>query len=181
MSVIRNTDRYCFRKKEKEEKTGGSGRRCCGSMITLGALGVLPINAVEQHGQLRGTQVDSPLAGHRRWEKKGPFFKTLVNDDEAVFVPVEKLDPIAALVAKHKDVSRERIVLHVLSDELRQAVKTSAHGGRARRQPNAHGRREAQHGGRSSRTATNCRRVVVSKPEVTRIVRALDRATPRAG
>ena len=72
-------------------------------VIAFRTLGLLPVDAVEQHGQFRGPQGDARLT--RRGDRKGKsaFFETLVDDDEAVLVPVEQLEAVAALVAEDEE------------------------------------------------------------------------------
>ena len=71
--------------------------RCrLGPPITARTGGLLPVDAVQEHGQLGGPQADAGLArGHRR-PAKHALLQTLVDDDEAIVVPVEQLDAIAA-------------------------------------------------------------------------------------
>src|SRR5438132_1007019 len=141
---------------------------------------VLPVDTVEQHGQLRSTQADAALVGLGCGEAKRALFQTLVDNHIAVLIPVQQLDPVAAAVAKDEDVSGERLGLQVLPHELRQRVKAFAQIGRLNAQPNTHGRRKTQHGVCSSSTASSCRSVTASKPLATRNRRPLARITSRA-
>src|SRR4029077_5391969 len=72
------------------------------------------------------------------------------------------------LVAKDKDVSRERIVVQVLPHLFGQTVEAAAAIDRGRAQPDPHRRRKAQHGGTSCSTASTWRSVAASKPGGTR-------------
>src|ERR1700675_883336 len=141
------------------------------SPIAFGTLGVLPVDAIEQHSQVRGTHADPALACGCRRELKGACLQAFVDDHEAVLVPVEQLDAITPLVAEDEYVPRERILLEMLANQFRQRVETFAQVGWVGRQPNAHGCRKAQHDGCSSSTASNCRKVAASKPGATRSVR----------
>jgi hypothetical protein len=59
-------------------------------------------------------------------QRKTPHFQSLVTDDEPVLVPIEKLDPVAALVPKDEDVPGQRVVVQVLPHLLRQPVEAAA-------------------------------------------------------
>ena len=96
------------------------------------------------------------------------FFLLLVDDDESALVPVQQLDAVAALVAKHEDMAGQRIALQVLADLLGQAIEAAAEIDRLAAEPDADGGRKAQPGGASSRTASSCRNVGASKPGATR-------------
>src|SRR5438132_11595203 len=85
-----------------------------------------------------------------------------------VTAALRRLDAVAALVAKHEDVSGQRIGLQVLTDLLGEAIEAAAQIDRLAAEPDADGRRKAQHGGTSSRTASSCRKVTGSKPGATR-------------
>ena len=63
--------------------------------------------------------------GHGR-PAENALFQSLVNDDEPILVPVERLDPVAALVAKDEDVSRQRVIVQVLAYLLGQPVEAAA-------------------------------------------------------
>src|ERR1700676_2554108 len=91
-------------------------------------------------------------------------------DDEAVLVPVQQLDAVAALIAKHEDVPGEGIVVEVLPHLLGQAVEAAAEIDGLGAEPDADSRREAQHGGRPSSRSRRCRSVAASKPGATRSV-----------
>src|SRR5438034_8460302 len=175
----RITDHNCSREKKKRGRRRppslGSARG--GPVIALRPPRVGPIEAVEQHGQLRRTQGHAGLARAGGWPAEGPLLEALVDDDEAVLVPVQQLDAVAALVAKHEDVSGQGIGLQVLADLLGQAVKAAPQIDRLAAEPDADGGRKAQHGGTSSSTASSCRNVAGSKPGGTRTRRPPVRTT----
>jgi hypothetical protein len=87
----------------------------------LASFDVGQIDAVEQHGQLGGPNHQT-MATHRgpllvRWGKdEGAFFETLVLNGEAVAVPVQQFEAIAALAAKNEQVASERILAELLFD-----------------------------------------------------------------
>src|ERR1700678_782184 len=113
-------DRISSNKIRKKE--GGRDRppSCHGlprrrSVIASRPSGVLPIDAVEQHGQFGRTQRHARLALRHSWPAKGSLLQTLVDDDEAVLVPVKQLDAVTAFVAKHENMSRQRIPAQMLA------------------------------------------------------------------
>src|SRR5262249_11247977 len=93
--------------------------------------------------------------------------------------PIEQLDAVAAAIAKHEDVTRQRVIAQVLPDQLGQSVEALTQVRRCQGQPNAHGRGEAQHD-RPSSTASNCRKGTASNPAATRTIRPSVRPTCRA-
>ena len=58
----------------------------------------VPIHAVEQHGQLGSADLDAARSFGRR-EVEGSLFQPLVPDGQPVAVPVQDLEPVAALAA----------------------------------------------------------------------------------
>jgi hypothetical protein len=87
----------------------------------------------------------------------------LVPERQAVAVPVEDLDPVAPPIPEHEEVSRERILVDPVADELAQAVEALAHVGGFDSEKDTECRDEAQHG-RPSSTATTRRKVSESNP-----------------
>src|SRR5436305_11154792 len=79
-------------------------------VVTPAATGLGPVDAVQEHGQLRGAQGHARLARAHGRPAEGPLFQSLVDDDEAVLVPVQQLDAVAALVAEDEDVAGQRVV-----------------------------------------------------------------------
>src|SRR5436309_5292835 len=101
----------------------------CWPVITPAALGLGPVDAVQEHGQLRGTQGHARLVRAHGRPAKRPLLQSLVDDDEAVLIPVEpveQLDAVATLVAEDEDVPGERVVVQVLPHLLSQAVEALA-------------------------------------------------------
>src|SRR5262249_48019147 len=130
------------------------------------------IDAVEQHGQLRGTQEQTVLAHGRpltigRRQGEAPLLQPLVPDHVAVLVPVEKLDPVAAPRAKYEQVARQRVLAQMQLYQRRQRVETLAHVGRKCAQEHPAGQGQTQHDGSSNRR-TSWRSNSASKPGRTR-------------
>src|SRR5215469_15282965 len=74
------------------------------SVVAPTALGLGPIDAVQQHSQFRRTQRHAGLTLRRGWPAKNAGLQALVNNDVAVLVPVKQLDSVATLVAEDKNV-----------------------------------------------------------------------------
>ena len=83
--------------------------------------GTAQIDTLEDGGHLGRCDLDLAVFGLGKAE--GPLLETLVPECEAVLVPVEDLDPVASLVAKHEEVARERVLGDPLADQQRQAVE----------------------------------------------------------
>src|SRR5262245_46798530 len=89
MPIRRMEDLKCSPEKQKKRAAHAalaSTRRR--SVIALGPPGVLPVDAVEQHGQLRRPERHAGLAVPGRRPGKGALFEALVDNDVAIFVPI---------------------------------------------------------------------------------------------
>src|ERR1700721_4584683 len=74
-----------------------------------------PVDAFEQHRELRAAQRDHSFVRLRPYEA-APF-ETFGEQAESVAVPPEQLDQIAALAAENENVARERVLFeHSLCD-----------------------------------------------------------------
>src|SRR5262245_36138894 len=99
----------------REEKKKGTCHchywRCLrgrGTTVAVPSPHAVPIHAVEQHGQLGGADLDAARSFGRR-EVEGSLFQPLVPDGQPVAVPVQDLEPVAALVAEHEEMARQRV------------------------------------------------------------------------
>jgi hypothetical protein len=103
-------------------------------MIALAALHLLQHDAVEEHGQFGGVDLQTrwPVAG-RQGKAKDAFFEALILQPPAVLLPGEELEAIPRAVAEDEPVSREGIVAESLTDEGAEAVEGLAQidGGQA--------------------------------------------------
>src|SRR5262245_8552714 len=86
--LVRITDRNCSIASGK--KSGrpvppacSSGRR---SVVAPAALGLGPVDAVQEHGQLRGAEGNARLAHGRGRPVKNALFESLINDGVAILV-----------------------------------------------------------------------------------------------
>src|SRR5512135_716766 len=128
------------------------------------------VDPVEDHHQVRRLDLHALRRVRRRGrEAKGPAFQALVPVGQAVSIPVEDLDPIAAPVAEDIQVTRERVEPEGRPDQFGQTVEPFSHVGRLGAQEDPDGRGPAQHRRPSSRARTSPR-VLGSKPEGTRTV-----------
>ena len=66
--------------------------------IASRTLDAAEIDSVKQHLQVGGADLDA--GGFGVGETKRAGFEPLVDDDEAVFIPVQELDAVGAFVAK---------------------------------------------------------------------------------
>src|SRR5262249_4867192 len=90
----------------RAEAPGESGRGSFGrgrAVVALAALHLLQHDAVEEHGQLGGANLQAgwPVAG-RDGEAKYTFFKSLIPQAPAVFLPGQNLQTISRAVAEDK-------------------------------------------------------------------------------
>src|SRR5262249_37140044 len=113
---------YLFlRKRENSGRPWPPARSTCstrstrrGPVVAPAALGLGPVDPVQQHRQFPGAQGHAGLARSRGRPGEDSFFQSLVDDDVAVLVPVEQFDAVAPLVAKNEDVPGQRVVVQVL-------------------------------------------------------------------
>lgn len=118
----------------------GLGTREYGSCLDLrrpgGALRVTPVDAFEQHRQLRSRQRHTPVLGGL-----GPHeasrLQTLAEQAHPVAIEPQHLDAITAAATEHEHVPTERIRLQAYLYLGRQAVEPAAHVGHARYDPDA--------------------------------------------
>src|SRR5262249_12609555 len=74
-----------------------------------------------------------------------------VKNDPAVVVPIQQLQSVAASIAKHKQVSAERIAAHFITHNSSQAIERVMQVDRGRMKVDLHDRRQVQHAATSSR------------------------------
>src|SRR6266581_807472 len=118
------------------------GRR---PLVAPRALDAVQIDAVEQHLQVGGADLDALSLS--RGKTEGAHFEPLVEDDETVFVPVEEFDAVSALIAEDEELTGKRVVLELLANQLGQGVERFAQVGGTTGQPDAHGGGQAEHHG----------------------------------
>ena len=80
-------------------------------------------------GQFGGTQRHAALPRFGRRESKSARFEPLVDNDIAILIPVQQLDPVAALVVEDEHMTREGIAQEVLADLFGQAASSAGSAG----------------------------------------------------
>ena len=88
---------------------------------------------------------------------KRPVLEPLVEHPEARPIPREDLEPVAATIAKEKEMARQRVEREALAHQRGQPVDRSPQIGRARREVDPDGRRDRQHVARSAATTARTR------------------------
>src|ERR1700733_8597386 len=108
-----------------------------------------PVDAFEQHRELRAAQRDHSFVRLRPYEA-APF-ETFGEQAESVAVPPEQLDQIATLAAENENVARERVLFeHSLCDGA-QACEAAPQVRDAGGDPDARAGRQRDHRLRCSR------------------------------
>jgi hypothetical protein len=90
-------------------------------LVALEAAHALDIDAVEDHLQLAGRQLQT--AGLGRGEVEAALLQPLVPEAQAVAVPVQDLEAVGPAVEEDEQVARERIGLELRADQGRQPVE----------------------------------------------------------
>lgn len=96
---------------------------------------MFPVEAFEQHGQLRRREVDFAVTDGRPDEAAA--LQALDEQAQAIFVGPQQLYHVAAAATEDKQVSAERIVVEHALYARRQAIEAIAHVGDAGDQPDA--------------------------------------------
>ena len=92
-----------------------------------------PVNALQQHRQLRRRQADLAVFSGRP-NKPAPF-KTLGKQAGSLAVPPDNFEQITTPPPKHKQMAGKRIPCQNLLGLCRQSIETPPHVCHARRQP----------------------------------------------
>src|SRR3546814_10001121 len=109
-----------------------------------------PVDPLDQHRQLRRRH--HHLAVGRRRPYEPSLFQPLGEQAEALAVPPQYLEEIAAPAAEHEQMAREGIVPQRFLDLPGQAVEALAHVGLAGRQPHPDTARDRDHRWPSARS-----------------------------
>src|SRR5215475_16070455 len=100
-----------------------------------GVLWMAPIDALEQHRQLRRAQMHR--AALRLWPHEATSFETLLVKIHPVPAPPQEFDQITSAPTEHEHVSRKRILLQRGLYLRGQRVHAAAHVAHPGRQPHA--------------------------------------------
>jgi len=121
---------------------------------------LIDVQAFQKPVQLTGIDVQNLTFGLRPDEPV--FFQTLLPQAKSVAVPIQNLDHVAPTIAKHEQVSGERIEFQPILDQNRQPVNCLSHIRAADGQVNiCLGWKEHYI---LAKTWTNCLRATGSKP-----------------
>lgn len=104
------------------------------------ALWMFPVEALEQHGQLRRREVDFAVTDGRPDEAAA--LEAFDEQAQAILVGPQQLNHIAAPSTEDKQVPTERVVVEHSLYARRQAVEAIAHVGEAGDQPDTGACRE---------------------------------------
>jgi hypothetical protein len=94
-------------------------------------------------------------------ELEGAFFESFGPDSQAVLIPVEEFEPIAATVAEDEQIPGEWVLFEVIADDSGKTIEALTHVGGRDADEHTPGQRQTQHGWLSSATTT-ARRWLVS-------------------
>ena len=104
-----------------------------------------PVQRQPAHQEMERGLADCDLAAPRRGEGEAALFQPLVPQRKAVSIPVEHLHPVAAPVAKEKQVTRHRILAQLLTRHCGEAIERLPHVRRREAHKDPDRRRERQH------------------------------------
>jgi len=116
-----------------------------------GTLWRAPVDAFQQHRQLRRRQRHTAIPRHRPHEAS--LLETLGEKPEALAIPGESLDEAPLSPAEREQVPGEWILLQDLLRQHRQAIEALAHVGRSACQMDAHIGRHGDHDAAPSSTS----------------------------
>src|SRR3990167_81565 len=125
------------------------------------ALGHAPVDALQQHRQLRRAQADFAAIG--LGPKEAAPLKTLAQQAKGLAVPPQQLDDVAASATKDKHMATEWVLQQDFLRHSGQAVEALAHIGVAGCQPDAGASWQSDHGSERS-TCRMLRRSCAAKP-----------------
>src|SRR5271163_887749 len=120
------------------------------------ALGNPPVDALDQHGELRRTERDGAFEPRHPRPHESALIEPLGEQAQPVSVPKKDLDDLGPLAPEGEQMAAKRILLQRALNQQRQPVHALPHVGVAQRQMHFHPCRHDHHRA-SSRSAT-CRR-----------------------
>jgi hypothetical protein len=88
----------------------------------LGAANPTHINAIEQHGQLRGVHLDRAPVMSEAWSTKASFLEPLVIENEAAAIPKQDLAAVSSTPQKYEQMPGEQIHAPLPADNTAQPV-----------------------------------------------------------
>src|SRR5690606_10376508 len=126
-----------------------------------GALGHAPVDALQQHRQLRGAQTDLTAIG--LGPNKAALLQALAQQAQPLAIPPQQLDDVAASTTEDKHMATKWVLQQGLLRHSGQAIEALAHVGVASGQAAAGARWQYDHGCERS-TCRMLRRSCVAKP-----------------
>src|SRR5262245_2702391 len=98
------------------------------------------VNAPEQQRQIGDRHLHGAGFGRDTWKLENTTLEPLIKNRPAVVVPIQQLHSVAASIAKHKQMSAERIVAHFVTHDSSQAVERVMQIDRGRMKVDLHDR-----------------------------------------
>jgi hypothetical protein len=99
---------------------------------------VRDVDAIEQHGQLRGIQLRSERVLSEGGQAEAALLQSLVGEHEASGVPPEDFDSVAPARDEDEEVAGVEILLPLGAHQRRQSVNAVTHVHRLTRQQDSH-------------------------------------------
>jgi hypothetical protein len=110
----------------------------------VGASNPTDVDAIKQHGELRGVHLDRAPVVSEAWSTKTAFLKPFVIENEAAAIPKQDLAAVSSTPQKHEQMPGEQIHAPLPADNAAQAVVAPTKIDWLDREidPNARGQRE---------------------------------------
>jgi hypothetical protein len=84
---------------------------------------IVGFNAPKEQRKIRNRDLDSARLWRDDRKLEDSDFKPLVKNKKTVIVPEQQLQPVASSIAKHEEMSTERIAAHLIAYDSRQAIE----------------------------------------------------------
>lgn len=95
-------------------------------MPVLGAANPTHVDAIEQHGQLRGVHLDrAPVVSEAR-RTKTAFLKPLVIENESAAIPKQDLAAVSSTPQKHEQMPGEQVHAPLPTHDAAQTIVATA-------------------------------------------------------
>lgn len=88
----------------------------------LSAANPTHIDAIEQHGQLRGVHLDRAPVVSKTWSTKTASLEPFVIENESAAIPKQDLAAVSSTPQKHEQMSGEQVHAPLPADDAAQAV-----------------------------------------------------------
>src|SRR6266851_4115276 len=85
------------------------------------------INAAQDERQLHPRQADAGALGVEDWQLKSAGLKALVPNRQAVVVPIQQLQAVAAAIDEHVQAAGEHVAREMFLRHSQQAVEATTH------------------------------------------------------